>query len=383
MRRRSLTIRPLHDSSVTTEEVEACIEGLLKGDSVASVPSYLCQAVMTTMTQMRKDALLQRRDAVANKLEVLLGQMKYGPAKYENDTTSTPFETRTRSLKLNSTMNRERDLKQTSSTIMRGAHLETIDIPTRQAIEPILKSRRVKSVSKTNYTKSSQIDRAVDNIAEFELDSRRVAPRLIKVQEIEERLADAQERYENARQRMRTKRNLHEQLEKAEAEKLEHQLKDQLLDFGSHVPTSLPLEYSKFSGKVLDLRTKEYRSAQIRQYGDAQALRNEAVKRERQELDNLSEKFTRSFILQRQYLLKKQDERRDSFQQLWRRKREKNEADCVKIMTEARQAVENLERELADARRSCNNEITRIRTNERIMTTPVSSRPAATPRRLT
>ena len=82
MRSRSLRIRPLHDSTVSDYEVNECIEGLLKGDSVASIPNHLCQAVMTTMTQKRKDALLARDDSLANKYEVLLGQMKYGPNKF-------------------------------------------------------------------------------------------------------------------------------------------------------------------------------------------------------------------------------------------------------------------------------------------------------------
>ncbi|KAK8834044.1 hypothetical protein M9Y10_027515 [Tritrichomonas musculus] len=381
MRSRSLRIRPLHDSTVSDYEVNECIEGLLKGDSVASIPNHLCQAVMTTMTQKRKDALLARDDSLANKYEVLLGQMKYGPNKFENDTTAPPFQMRDRSLRFSTSIDRQKSLKTTSSAIMKGAKLETIDIPTKQAIEPILKARRVKQVSKTNYVKSGQIDRAVDNIAEYELDSRRVAPRLLKVQELEQRLADAKARYEDARQRMRFKRQQYEQLEKAEQENLEHELKDQLLDFGSHVPTSLPLEYSKFSGKVLDMRTREYRSAQIRKYDDAAALRSEAVKREKQELDQLSERFTRSFKLQRQYLLKKQDERRESFKTLWKRKMEKNELDCHRTMMEARQAVENLERELAEAKKSCNSEIDRINNNERLVNTPIASRAAATPRR--
>ncbi|OHT00638.1 hypothetical protein TRFO_32665 [Tritrichomonas foetus] len=186
-----------------------------------------------------------------------------------------------------------------------------------------------------------------------------------------------QENYNNKRKYLQLLR----EKEKAEEEKLEHELKDQLLDFGSHVPTSLPLEYSKFTNKVLDTRVREHRSAQIRKYDDAAALRGEALKKEKQELEQLSERFTRSFKLQRQYLLKKQDERRESFKILWKRKMEKNEQDCARTMAEKKQAVENLERELAEARRACGKEVNRIRNNERLVSTPVASKPASSPRK--
>ena len=380
-RRRALRQRPLHDGRYTDAEIEETIDGLLRGDPVAALPTDICQAVVTTMTQMRKDALLQKRDGLAAKLEIILNELKYGPDKFENDTPGKPELYRSRNVQFIPTNSQivnadNKSLKRTSTTLMRGARLTTVDIPTRQNVEPVLKTRRVTQVSRTNYTKSSQIDRTVDNIIEYDLDSRRIAPRLLKVQEIEAKLADCRAKYEDARQRMKVKRQQYEELEKAEAEKLEHELKDQLLDFGSHVPTSLPLEYSKFSNKVLDARVREHRSAQIRKYDDAQAIRSEALKREKQELEQLSERFTRSFKLQRQFLLKKQDERRESFKILWKRKMEKNEQDCARTMAEMKQAVENLERELAEARRACGKEIGRIRNNERINSTPTASKAA-------
>lgn len=114
---------------------------------------------------------------------------------------------------------------------------------------------------------------------------------------------------------------------------LENKLKDDMLAFGSYLPTTLPLEYSKFSNKVLDMRVREHRSAQIRNYDDAQALRNEAIKLERQELDNLSLRFQRSFTLQRQHMLKLQQMQRQSFDVLWKRKQDKYEADLTAELT--------------------------------------------------
>ena len=114
---------------------------------------------------------------------------------------------------------------------------------------------------------------------------------------------------------------------------------------------------------------------------DAQALRSEAVKREKEELDALSDRFARSFKLQRQQMLHKQDQKREAFKELWVRKKEKNQRSLNAKMSELKRAVEHLERDLVEAQRAAGAERTRIRNNERLVNTPVQGRPAATPRR--
>jgi hypothetical protein len=154
-----------------------------------------------------------------------------------------------------------------------------------------------------------------------------------------------------------------------------------MLDYGSHVPKDLPLEFSKFSGKVLDTREREHKSALTRQYEDASALRKEAVTREKEELGALSDRFAKSFRLQKQHMLKKQALKREAFEDLWVRKREKNERVLTKEVLDLKLLVRNLERELQEAKDAEAAELRRIRDNERIFSTPVVARQAAAPRR--
>jgi hypothetical protein len=258
---------------------------------------------------------------------------------------------------------------------------ESVDIPTRQASEPHLKTRNVREISRARYGKSSEIDRTVDHLVEYEVDSRRLGPRLIKVEEAEKRLAEAKARYERCRAECRAKRTHQDLIRDDAKDKLESDLKTQMLDYGSHVPSSLPLEFSKFSGKVLDTREREWKSAQTRKYEDAAALRREAVKREKEELGALATRFTKSFHLQKQHVLKKQELKREAFDDLWVRKRAKNERVLTKELLDSRLAVQNLTRKLQEVRDAETAELHRIRENERILSTPVSSKPAATPQR--
>jgi predicted RNase H-like nuclease (RuvC/YqgF family) len=155
-----------------------------------------------------------------------------------------------------------------------------------------------------------------------------------------------------------------------------------MLDYGSHVPLSLPLEFSKFSGKVLDTRTKEQKSAHFKRYDDAAALRGEAVKKEKEELDVCTDRFARSFKLQRQRMVTTQDMSRTGFKDHWQVKKETQERMLTKQLMELKRAVEHLERDLAEAQREADDELKRIKNNERILNAvPVLGKPAATQRR--
>jgi hypothetical protein len=366
---------------VSAGEVEDAIDGLLHGAKVSALPTYLCASVITTMTQMRKEALLAKEDGLAAKMDDILGELKHGPQQYRIDLAAPPEETRARTLSRGLSPEHER-IDRHSKDLVRGrVRFESVDIPTRQASEPHLKTRNVREISRARYGKSGEIDRTVDHMVEYEVDSRRLGPRLMKVEEAEKRLAEAKARYERCRAECRTKRTHHDLLRDDAKETLESDLTTQMLDYGSHVPTSLPLEFSKFSGKVLDTREREWKSAKTRKYDDAAALRREAVKREKEELGVLAERFTRSFHLQKRHVLKKQELKREAFDDLWVRKRAKNERVLTKEVLDSRLAVQNLTRKLQEARDAEAAELHRIRENERILSTPVSSKPAAAPRR--
>lgn len=376
MLKRSLRSRSLNDKGVSEYEVKELIEGLLRGDKVADVPNGLCKSVISQLTQMRKDALLQRKEGLAAKMDDILGELKHGPQKFMLTTTENPNMARTRTLSTASSTVHE-PLKQAGKTLVRGARMDSVDSMTRQSTTPVLKGKGKREVSRAHYTKAPSVDRTVDGVVEYELDSRRLAPRLLKVQDVQRRLDEARQNYEMYRERAKVERIKYDQLEKAAEEELEDKLTQDMLDYGSHVPLSLPLEFSKFSGKVLDMRERERKSAGIRKYDDAHALRGESVKREKEELENNSAKFARSFTLQKQQMIHSQEQKRIAFKELWVRKKEKHQRDLRTRMMELRKAVENLEKDLMVAQQGAGNEMLRIKDNERLTALPVAGRPAA------
>jgi hypothetical protein len=318
---------------VNAHDVTAAVDGLLRGDSPGAIPTVLCPPVITTLTQLRKDAILHHKDGLSNRIDEILGELQRGPSRLQSDSPNAPDG--------------------------------SLGAPTRLSAEPELRTRRLLEVSRGHYAASRSIDSALEQRAEYDVDCRRLGPRFLRVQRIERRLADSRAHYDDARLRALAKRQEFDALRDAAASELEDELRDELLRFGSHVPTTLPLEYSKFSGKVLDTKLREQRSAQSRLYDDAAALRSEVGAREREELDALSDTFARSFKLQRQTMLARQDRRRETFRIFWERKREKDEAEIKEELARLRRTVEHLQAELADAKALAAAEMSRVRENER------------------
>jgi hypothetical protein len=270
----------------------------------------------------------------------------------------------------------------TTKELGRGVKLETFSITDRQSATPTLKTKRTRVVSRANYPKSKDVDFAVDRVVEFELDSRRIGPRLLKVQDLEKQLENARASYDAFRERCRNIRLEREAIRADAEEKMEDKLDQAMLDYGSHVPISLPLEFSKFTAKVLDTRTKEQKAGHFKRYDDAAAFRGDAVKKEKEELKTCTERFARSFNLQKQRMVTTQDMSRVGFHDHWRVKKEQQERLLIKHLMELRRAVEHLERDLADAQNEADTELKRIKNNDRILNaTPVLGRPASTQRR--
>jgi len=377
MLKRTARNRVLTEPGIDRNTVLDCIEALLSGRSKPNdVSPPIVKSVMSELNQRRKDALLHHRDAEAAKIDDILGELQYGPMKFQCDTPENPRLIRTRALTATTCND---PLNKTGSSLYKGtATLESIDIPTRHAVEPLLKTKRVREVSRSRYAKSLSIDQTVDSMIDYEVDSRRLAPRLQKVQLLEQKLAQAKADYDSARAQCYNQRQTFNAIQAAASDEMEIKLKDEMVELGSHVPTTLPLEFSHFSNKVLDARERSYRAAQIRKYEDASAIKKEAVQREKEELEANNEKFIRSYTLNKQHMQKLQDRKRESFQILWERKKEKNEWQIQQTIAQKKIAVQNLERELAEARNSADCELNRIRKNQRASSvTPVASRPKA------
>ena len=60
-------------------------------------------------------------------------------------------------------------------------------------------------------------------------------------------------------------------------------------------------------------------------------------------------------------MLKSQQQKREGFREIWRRKKDKITADLAAEMEQAKKSVENLEKELEDAKSVVYSEVGRIR----------------------
>jgi hypothetical protein len=86
MLKRTMRNCVLHTADRKQLEVKEAIDALLAGAKPADVPSRLCKLVISTMTQMQKDVILQRKDSLAAKIEIILGELQRDPQRYILDT---------------------------------------------------------------------------------------------------------------------------------------------------------------------------------------------------------------------------------------------------------------------------------------------------------
>jgi hypothetical protein len=102
----------------------------------------------------------------------------------------------------------------------------------------------------------------------------------------------------------------------------------------------------------------------------------EGLRREMDELDANSNRFARSFKLQRGELPCKQDQKRAGFEKKWQRKTAR-EADIE--LAQLRRAIEHWERDFAEAKTSAAVELGHTRNSDRVAPIHLQGRPVASP----
>lgn len=348
------------------DEVNQVVESLIRGGKARDVPPHLIKDVLFQLMNTRKDAMLHRNDQVVNRIDEVSGELQRGPNAFVYDEPGDPVLKRTMTRSLPSL--KDDKLKTTSKLLASGAKPETIDTMSLATVNDVLKESRLKQSSKTHYGKSSTYNRTIESVNEYNADSRRLGPRLLQIQELERKVAEARKKLEDIKTNNQQKRLLFDEQKKMAEAELEAQLKGEIVELGSHVPTTLPLEYSKLSNKVLNTRQKEYYAANIYRYDDATNYHSEAHRKEREELDTLNERFVRSFKLNRRNLLSKQGQKRQCFTEVWERKRTKMNTEMQHEVEKAKKALDRLECELGQCRNGVRGEYSRIKSNERAQT---------------
>jgi hypothetical protein len=301
-------------------------------------------------------------------MESILGELCHGPERFSIGTPGDPTEARERRLAQTD------HFHEATKTLARSGRPDTVDSVNLQGATPGLKTKRSRSVSRAVYDDARQLDDTIDRCVEYEVDSRRLGPRLLKVQGLYERLGDARGAQEATRQKARITRRQFEEVRSAEEGKLEEQLEDEMIEYGTHRPKGLPIEFAKVSSKVLELRARERKAAWFRRYDEAEELRKEAHKKERQDLDANQGRFARSYALQKQDVARKQDTRRDVFHTHWGQKKEQSQRPVARQMQETTRAVEHWERDVGDAESALGAECGRVARTARIVGSTVTGR---------
>jgi len=351
--------------SAYQEEIDHIIDRLINGDKVKSIPDEMKLDVLTSLKSRRKDTLLHRGDSVANRIAEIIGELENGPDAIHNQIphNSSLLKSQIMSRGLPSIDNEM--LKNTAKSMILGKQVDAIDNSLRRSLTPYLTSKWEKEISRQHYDQGSIIEESIIECKKYKVDSYRIGPRLLMSQNYDKRLMEARKKYDEQRMLAKEQLNQFEELRRAAEVEFENKLKEELLELGSHVPQSLPLEFSKFSNKVLDAKERERYSALSMRYEDAEALRKEVHQMEKKEIVSLNDKFVKSYKLNRQHILKVQEQKREAFRDIWDRKKNRLINQTQQTIRQAKLAVEKLERELDEARRLTQEEFQRVKNSER------------------
>ena len=78
MQHTTLRLHPLMDKFIGPQNVQECIDSLIRGAPVSTIPPQIGHQVITGLNARRKDAILHGQDALANKIDVILGEFQRG-----------------------------------------------------------------------------------------------------------------------------------------------------------------------------------------------------------------------------------------------------------------------------------------------------------------
>lgn len=254
----------------------------------------------------------------------------------------------------------------------------TIDsIPSYQIDDVLsqLKNRKQSAVLQGKYRLSQQIEDLGQQTYTRKLEitylQDRDSKRAVCEQQLEAAVAEQEESVEF------WKKIQTNEIKKYEDEKLrlETELDQELAKFDASYPQLLPPKYRKNSTHTLQLREQEKHLISTRRYNDAIPIRREIRELERMDIENMQLQFLRNFEKNRSYLVAKQENQMECFENNWKRKFQKVEALKNHELNQVDQLIHNFRRKIETIEEDKESVIESALTSERSV--PARSHPRA------
>jgi hypothetical protein len=156
----------------------------------------------------------------------------------------------------------------------------------------------------------------------------------------------------------------------------------ELADFDSSFPESLPRHYSRLSPHLLNLRERQKHLVLSRRYHDAVPVREQANQREEEELDIQRGNLIRDFEARRGQLIDRLNGQTACFEKNWARKRARFEIERDRELDGLKKAVANVESKIEFVERELAANGIDARQTPRAAPSPCRAKPVPSPAKM-
>ena len=214
----------------------------------------------------------------------------------------------------------------------------------------VLREKRRILACQGNIAACTELDNLTRQISDFYLEGKKYVAKAEEVSILQNQYLSEKARLADLEEQWKTRYDTMVRRKQREESRIEEMTRTSMSAFDTTIPRELPLEFTRLSPDLLDLREKERHLIGCRRFDEAQELHKEFLKRQQQELVKRREEFADHFEKTRVQMEKRMERKERGVKSDWQRKMNHFTHMMNKELVPLRQGVAFLERKLQDAR---------------------------------
>lgn len=245
------------------------------------------------------------------------------------------------------------DIKKCERLIDEFLRTGEIECPTKSLyfkLMIVLREKRRIVSSKGNFTKAGEYDNLIRQISNFFNESNYYKAKAEEVDAAQNELYYSQTRSVEVEDKWTTQLSKMRSQSIRSIKKVNDFCDQQMENYDTKIPDTLPPEYSKLSPELLNMKDRERHMISCRMFKEAEELHKEFAKRQKEELQRHREEYFRSFEISRKLLEKRTNRKRTAIQSDWERKINHTEHMMNKELKPLKSSVNYLQKKVIDAK---------------------------------
>ena len=226
-----------------------------------------------------------------------------------------------------------------------------ISCPTESLYHKLLcvlrEHRRVFS-NQGNFSKAGELDKIMRELSQFFHENSLYKAKVNEVDTAEYQYRAVQGQYGEAAEKWNEKVERQKQLKERAVQRVDAFCDQQMREYDTKIPDTLPMSHSKLSPDLLNIKDRERHMIGCRMFKEAEELHKEFERRQKIELQRRREEYYTSFEISRKALEKRTNRKRTAIRSDWDRKLDHTNHMMKKELNPLSNSVGFLESKLID-----------------------------------